>query len=393
LAGLIAGVAAGLDVTQGSRIAEEQQLVIFGEDSQPQQYEGFGSSAAVAIDEAHALIVTHGGAIVSGHIQSISEGDAATVELAVDDVLWSIDSSGTLPPEATVMIDAGPRDVQRVRDFGGEEIVALVTADGRLIGLASLGPSGDLGGPMSDDLFYVAWVAEWLIESDFAPGATDDACEGPSPPSPNRSELQALVEYFAAFGNETRQERDTAAAAARSEAEVIALEAGSFTDPVTGIAVRPSLNHISKQVAAGVSRSGIELRPEVPVLITVPDINNANDVLVFYDAQTGEWISWVGTGPQYGASGEVITTKKVYLEPPDQGHSVAMTFRPASEVSWECPLGAGENPLVVVAFDDIAGAKRVRIDVASGTYTNASQADFDEVRKGTFKPPPSESDE
>jgi len=374
LVGVLIGAAIGYVAAADSTGASSDPL---GDRSAlPAEVHVFTSSPLLELQEARRAIRDGGGWVLRGRISPDPSGSAL---FAVETTLWASDDPLPAGQTLTLSVRSGPRDLERLNEGGEREAVAIVTADAQLLGLA-LVIDGDLGGSASDDLFFVAEAAR-LVQQDSAEGIT--AIEG-------------LTAFFAV--EVSPAERQQAYEETLRRAEEIALDAPALVDPVTEMPVHPSLNDIVWQLESGLTADSVSILPEVPFLVTVATPpTSMTDALVFLEAGTGRLLSWIDViapGWVEGESeGAAVETFKAYLEPPRDEQDLVVVVRDLSSPGWDSPLEVGEEPLVVIPFDAVAGASRARLIVDEGRYVPATPEHFEQVRVGSFSddtPPVSE---
>lgn len=206
VAGLVLGVTVGTLV--GNALSPARPAEPIGDTPEPPpmpiSVDGFSVSKASLLNEAREVVRASGGALIRGHIGPV-DGDETSVRLRLDAVLWETDGQDSLYAGSLVDLTVAPgsSDLDVLAGVEGSEVIALATADARLLGVAPLGADGTLAGPFSAGLFYLADMGNAMASSRYTNRADADSC-GPSATSAlEQTPVEALVNYFGANGGAT----------------------------------------------------------------------------------------------------------------------------------------------------------------------------------------------
>ena len=386
--GVVLGLAAGTGISllRSNPIAPPTERPA----SVPAIVSGFSTSPFQRLEEAHEEVLAVGGQLVAAKVNDVGiDGESTSARLTIQEVLWSTDALPAMDGVIDVAAAAAPHEVVQLEDLTGSDVLALVTSRGRLLRVAPVTGGDALTGPNSDRLFSLAAAAEWMVQTSHIPANAIDWCGEQLAPPQDRSPVQALVDYFELSGSQTATSRFTATGQQQQLAESMALDAGSIKDPVTGLWVHASANHIAQQLSGGTPSDQVTVRWTVPVLVTFFDEPLQGKVVVFHDSNDGSWLGWIHALPEVQVSEDdgsetVIPTSMVYITPPAPGHDLAVVIRDRSRLLGQCPLSPIEQPLVV-PFDAVAGSGRARLDLPSSGYEQVTAEDFAAVRKGEYR--------
>ena len=325
----------------------------------------------------HQRMLESGGVIVLGTVDNITTLDSRVDSaIQVDQIQWQTKPHDVVAGTSVSARsgDIEPAEQAQLVDLSkGAQVVAVITGDGELLGIAELASDEDLhaidpvpGGPL-----FLGAAARALAATGF-PAIPGDDCEIDQHIGPNeRTPLDALLTYFAELGNTTREDRIAALTAVDVEVERIIESSPELTDQITGVDVPVAINDIHRQVTAGVR--SVEIRPTYPMVVELSKADReSTDVLVFTDSVTGELASWVDLAPTgwVDDAGETHWNKElyVYLEAPPTGNDVAVSVRSIDE-AFDCAPTDGSEPLLTISYDSAFGSQRAVLSLSTLTVS------------------------
>lgn len=390
--GVLIGVLVGIQMTrsettpaaptqvqgQAQPVESATELPLDGEaDPLSHEHLGFSTSFARRLVQEHERLLASGGALVAG--QLVHHQGAITLD--VTETLWETAEWSNGPGMSIeVSIEAGSRDLDILADNLPASVVALSTGSGTITGLAIADGSGAFSDIASDDLFFLAVIAEDMASSGFTPQPADRCASTASVEPGDRSPQEALEEYFAALGNVSLVQSHQQESELREAAELIALTAPQRVDEVTGLSVHAVAADIERQLKSGLSPEKVTIRYEVPVLISAGStIDPLNDIAAVFEPDTGDLVAWVGLTPpgwRPEDDSEMEWVWRTYLPPTAPGESFDIVVRSLTDDSWHCPLRESDTILLTLEHDDFAGTHRALIDIDRGEVLRAHVEDF-----------------
>lgn len=378
LIGVMLGAGIGAYVGSTLRTGPEPTVIPSG-DPEP-----FTTDPVLSLGAAHAEMLRSGGAAV---LADATTQNGVVTAIRTIDVIWD-----AALPDGSFAVSAGQSrtvDSDRISEAeralirswaGAQQVIALIVGQGELVGLARVSQDGHtlIEEDVADGLLFLGAAGHRMALTAFNP-APHTSCTSTFTPDPKRSSLQAVVDYFTILDNSDRASLITDHHERLLRADELVLAGGRSVDEVTGINVSFSLNHIIRQLDADVDEAELNFVPEVPAIIEAPQDATGESIAAFFDASTGELLTWVLLAPvgQHDEGDDPVRyTFQVYLEPPIAPAAVSVVIRPGSGGSSYCDLDAGESILMTIPYDDLAGTRRVWIDLNQGEYREATAEDF-----------------
>ena len=371
LLGLVASIPLGLYLDDRR---ETRPANAAGESAVSTDPQAYAFSALSKLGHVHEEMVLRGGGLVTGTVTELEGTDGrAALTLDITEILWStVDFEVEAGQQAQASADLSTADEELMGGGTvlGSNIVAALSSDGELLGLAVLEEFSAATSQTTDGLLFLGAVAGVLRENpSYSPVPQFGGCPSQEQNATPGSDVDALAGYFQALGNMTRNDRMASEFETESHADSMVLAAGSRRDAVTGEWVEASLNHILRQLRSGMADAEVEIVYDVPLVVTLPlkpeslDADMIQIIDVVTEQPLGQFdLSPIGVHHDEAGSGSE-STFTVYTQPSPAGHAVALYLRRIEDRLLGCPPTADEEPVFTIAYDSFAGSRRAHVDL------------------------------
>lgn len=330
--------------------------------------------------DLHERMLAEGLALTEAEMLSVTDdADYTFLRLLIDGTAWL--------PLGAMPVRHGEHEVRLTSEKSrlavhaiplGSRVLSVIDSEGVLLALAGLdGPSsfhvpqGWTQGPL-----FLASAGIELFESGVdpvpAPPCSSDAFDfaaGFANP------VDALIGYFDRLGDSSVRDRHATLARLDEDVERLVLLHDNLVDPVTGLVAQPSRNDLANQLLRGTEPEQVQIRPAIPLRVRVPTANEGvpdRRLAVLVAEPSGLTLGFAGLAPLTMEVGEgqpvEVTEWIMFVSPPDPGNHVSVYIRSPGRPDLTCRGAQGEEPAIVIPYEDFAGSTRVVLDLGSLTY-------------------------
>jgi hypothetical protein len=174
------------------------------------------------------------------------------------------------------------------------------------------------------------------------------------------------------LGSVSELAREGSAISADREIQRLAQSAEPVGDPVTGLPTPPSLTDIQQQLETTGDPALVEVRPAIPVELTMP-VESVGDVMAVFIAEpTMQFLGAARVRPTYIVNSDnertPVNLTVLELAPPPPGGTVAIYLRSDPAMPTHCPPAAGERPVLEIPAADFVGDTRVSVNLVDLTF-------------------------